>query len=378
MKYWRGYLVAAIFAMITFGLVQFAQSHWELVDMVYPYVTRLIQNYLAQWSSGIDFCLWQLLLVAGVVLAVASVVLMVLFKWNPIQWFGWIMAAISMVSFLNTAVYGLNDQAGPLAQDVQLEIYDYTLSEMTEAAEFYLEKANELSGQVPRNADGTLNYGTVEELAAKAGEGFEVQTYDRYRPIFAGSTIPVKTLSWPGLFTGQGITGITFGLTGESAVNPETPAVAMPLVICREMAKRMCITDDQDAIFAAIMACDANSSPEFRYAAYFMAYRYCYLAISEIQTPVSQSAAAKLQQKESYHLANDLAVYNASFAANEYPYVAGSDDAGAPHCSVTDMLVSWHIQEYILPALEEEKVIFDPMDENQVDLSGLPNVESSQ
>ena len=69
MKYWRGYLVAAIFAACTWGLVQFAQSHWELVDMVYPYVTRMIQNFLANWSSGVEFCLWQLIvIVLGVLL----------------------------------------------------------------------------------------------------------------------------------------------------------------------------------------------------------------------------------------------------------------------------------------------------------------------
>ena len=63
MKYWRGYLVAAIFAACTWGLVQFAQSHWELVDMVYPYVIRTLQGILAEWSGSVDFLLWQLLAV---------------------------------------------------------------------------------------------------------------------------------------------------------------------------------------------------------------------------------------------------------------------------------------------------------------------------
>ena len=71
MKYWRGYLVAAIFAACSWGLQQFAATHATLVDMVYPYVTRLIQDFLAGWSATADFCVWQavLLVFAAVVLA---------------------------------------------------------------------------------------------------------------------------------------------------------------------------------------------------------------------------------------------------------------------------------------------------------------------
>ena len=374
MKYWRGYLVAGIFLLISWGLAEFAKAHWELVDMVYPYVTRLIQNYLTNWSSSVPFCLWQLFLLVAAVLVLASVVMMVIWKWNPIQWFGWVVAAASVVLFLNTAVYGLNNYAGTIAQDVRLDVTDYTLSELEEAGLFYQEKANELSEQVSRSADGSVFYPSFQELAEQAAEGFENQTYQRFNSVFAGSTVPVKELGWAGLFSSRGITGVTFGLTGEAAVNPQTPTVAMPYVICREMAKRMCIANDQDASFAAFMACDANTAAEFQYAAYFMAYRECYETIAAMETAAARTSATKLVQKESSQLRKDLAQYNASFAANPQDTFMKEEDTGAKRSSVADMLVSWHIQEYILPAMEEEKVLFDPMDESQVDLTGLPNV----
>ena len=40
---------------------------------------------------------------------------------------------------------------------------------------------------------------------------------------------------------------------------------------------------------------------------------------------------------------------------------------------VTGLLVSWHIQNYVLPLQQEEEVLFDPLDETPVDLSGLVN-----
>ena len=60
MKYWRGYVTAGIFAAITWALMQLSEKFTVLVDMFYPYVTRTFQSMLAGWSSGVDFCLWQL------------------------------------------------------------------------------------------------------------------------------------------------------------------------------------------------------------------------------------------------------------------------------------------------------------------------------
>ena len=136
MKYWRGYLVAAVLAVVSWALVQFAQAHSVLVDMIYPYVTRLIISSMAEWTGGMAFCLWQVLLIGLVVAGIASIVMMILLRWNVIQWFGWVLATISCVVFLHTALYGLNAYASPLADDVRLQITDYTVSELNEASNF--------------------------------------------------------------------------------------------------------------------------------------------------------------------------------------------------------------------------------------------------
>ena len=64
MKYWFGYLTAAIFGAITWVLMRFGERFSTLVDMVYPYVIRTSESILAQWASGVDFPVWQLLAVA--------------------------------------------------------------------------------------------------------------------------------------------------------------------------------------------------------------------------------------------------------------------------------------------------------------------------
>ena len=127
MKYLRGYLTAGIFGAITWVLMAYGQRFSTLVDMVYPYVTRNLQDILAQWSSQVDFCLWQLLAVALGVLLLCSVVLMIVLKWNVVQWLGWVLAVFSCIYTLHTAAFGLNFYAGPISEDLRLDMSPYTL-----------------------------------------------------------------------------------------------------------------------------------------------------------------------------------------------------------------------------------------------------------
>lgn len=377
MKYWRGYLVAAIVAACSWGLIEFAQSHWALVDMIYPYMTRMVQDHLISWSGSVDFCVWQLVLIVMGIVTLATVVMMILWKWNPIQWLGWVLAAASTVFFLNTVIWGLNNYAGPIAQDIRLEVTDYQISELEEAAAFYQAQANTLAEKVSRDENGLVALPELDALSQQAAEGFRVQTYERYNAIFAGSTEPVKELGWSDLCSNYGITGLTVGLTGEAAVNMQTPSVALPFVVCRQMAQRMCIANDQDSAFAAFLVCDANSSPEFRYSAYFMAYRYCQSALLSMDTAIAQQAAMKLNGTESELLRGDMVAYGASFAVkSDQKYMDAAldtDPEGPQRHTLVDMLVSWHIQEYVLPLLKDDVILFDPLDENQVDMTGLPN-----
>ena len=387
MKYLRGYLTAAIFGAIAWVLMQFGQRYTELVDMVYPYVIRTVQNFLSQWTGGVDFCVWQLLAVALGVLILASIVLMVILKWNPIQWFGWVAAVFACIYMLHTLVWGLNYYAGDLSDDLRMDMGQYNLEELAEAAEYYRDKANALADKVSRDSDGNVIFEDFESLAEIAGDGFQTLVYEHSYPVFAGSTLPVKQLGWADMYSSMGITGITFGLTGEAAVNPQIPEVSLPFTICHEMAHRMCIALERDANFAAFLACAFHEDIQYQYSGYFMAFRYCYNALAGVNTQAAANATARVANGISDELKQDMNAYNAFFSSRKstvatsiadtandtYLKVSGDSSGIASYGQVCDLLVNWHIQEVVIPSLTIDVNPFDPYDENQVDLSGNVN-----
>ena len=385
MKYWTGFLTAGIIGAITWALMRLAENFEALVDMIYPYLSRNVLDILAKWSSGVNFCLWQMgALVIGL-LVIASIVLMIVMKWNPIRWLGWVLTAAAAIYFLNTLVFGLNYYAGPLAEDIRLEVRRYDVEELTNATVYYRDKANFLAKQVKRDASGDVAFEDFDVLAGKAGDGFHTLVYKFSYPVFAGSTVPVKELGWSDMYTSMGITGVTMGITGEAAVNPQIPAVSIPFTMCHEMAHRMSIANERDANFAGFLASMANEDIQYQYSAYFMAYRYCYSALLS----VNAQAAARVSGEVNAELQHDMDSYTRLFSTRQnkaatkvantandtYLRTSGDSSGIGSYGEVTDLLVSWHYQRVVLPSITTTEKKFDPYDETQVDLSGIVNAK---
>jgi hypothetical protein len=112
------------------------------------------------------------------VLFLVSVVLMILLRWNPIQWFGWVLTAVAVIYLGNICIYGLNYHAGPIAEDIRLNVTDYTLQELEDATVYYRDLANEYAKQISRDGEGSALYPSFEDLSASAGDGFKMTGSD--------------------------------------------------------------------------------------------------------------------------------------------------------------------------------------------------------
>lgn len=351
MKYWRGYLVALIVFIASWALLQFAASHTVLMDMVYPYMSRLIQTSLANWSSGVDYCIFQVFLPVFGAGVASSIVLMVVMKWNPIQWFGWVLAAVSVIMLLNTGLQGMNQYTGSIDADTRFTNGDCTVMSVKDAALYYLHQAEEVAPKAPKSYE-------LDELNKKAADGFEYLTYEEGFSIFAGSTLPVKELAWSGLYRGQ--TGVTVPITGEAAVNTDTPQELLPYAICKEMCVRMSISREPDVHFAAILACISNEDPRFQYAGYMMAYLQCLDALKGIESTGAQNAVTVLEKAPNKTAAATVEQWR------DFTGKRVKSDTSA------QLLTNWYLQTIMVDLQpEEEKNIFDPTDSSDPRLSGL-------
>ena len=379
MKYWRGYLTAGILALITVGLMLIAERFSQLVDMVYPYVTREVQTILAGWSSTVEFTLWQVLVVAMVLAVVVTLVLAITLKKSIVQWLGWVLAGASVIWLLHTGIYGLNYYAGPISDDVRLSNSEFTAEDLEKATTYFRDMANQMAKEMPRDENGKLIFDDFDTLAAQAGQGFTTLAYEQSGSIFAGCTIPVKKLGWADMYTSMGITGVTMPLTGEAAVNPQIPSISLPFTMCHEMAHRMSIATEDDANFAAFLACLANEDKQFQYSAYYMAFRYCYSALYSAGTSETAAAAARIDLEINDYLRYDLTQYDKFFTKHRddtlsniadsvndtYIKVSGDENGTASYGQVSIYLVNWYLEELVYP-LEEDDSGFDPMDKDYV------------
>ncbi len=380
MKYWRGYLAAAILGVLTWVLTQMGQRYTTLVDMIYPYVTRSVQSFLTAWTGGFDFLVWQTVILFILVVLVATLVLVFIFRAKIVRWLGWALTVVMAVVLLHTGIYGLNRYAGPIEDDLRLNMVDYTQSELEAATVFYRDMAGELSGKITRDEDGAPVFAEFESLAALTGDGYRYLARERSFSIFGGDYTPVKKLSWAG-----GRTGMTVALTGESAVNPDIPDQGIPFAMAHEMAHRLCVARDNEADFSAFLACSVSENVEYQYSGYFMAYRFCIEALESVDAAAAETIAAGCTEA----LAADVEGYDRYFDENRDDklttrlvtsvtdtYDETVINTEIRYSSICDYLVNWHISEYTEP--EEVEVKFDPFDESQVDLTGLVNARQTE
>ncbi len=374
MKKLIGYFVAAGGLLLTMAITALARRYGDLLDAFYPYVTRWMQKILAGISGIFPFTLWQVIAVLLVLGFLGSLALVIWKKKSIIRYLGWVLAIVSLGWFAHTAIYGLNFYASSLSQDLRMEQVELTQADLENALIYFRDQANEMAATLPRDENGNLLYDNFDILAQKAGNGYKNLTLEGYS-VFAGSALPPKRLMWSGLYSAMGICGVSMALTGEASVNPAIPNMSIPYVMCHEMAHRMCIALEDDANFAAFLACQANEDPQFVYSAYYMAYRYCYNALAR----ADRAALKEIHAGASELFRRDLKFYDAFFAkekntaattvantANNAYIQASGDKAGtASYGMVATQLVSWYLQE-TGRLTQDQQPQFDPTNKDYI------------
>lgn len=158
----------------------------------------------------------------------------------------------------NTGYYGYS-----FAQKAGLESGGMSVSELYNAAEFFLDNANTLSTQVSRDESGLFT-GEFDDFADDY-ESIFLPLEEEF-PFLAGVSTRPKGVYFSRIMSKTGFTGIYF--FGETCINTDQPDWGIPDTIAHELAHQRGIHLEAECNFLGIAACVQSSDPEWRYSGY--------------------------------------------------------------------------------------------------------------
>ena len=271
-----GRLLAAVLMLLACPVLMFFFSRYaSALFPAYRGFSKAFLGGLAFVMSVAPFALWDIAALVLVLATLLHVAFCLVKRRSPATWFANLFVLLSAVCLITVGGWALNHYAPPLAEDLGLDAKGGTIDELAEVSAYHLEEAARLAVQVPRDAQGGLEHQDFYGLARIAGAAYErpAQSY----AVFSGSTVPVKSLLvWgePLLYSGH--TGIFFAATAESGVPLNCADADLPFVMCHEAAHRLGLAREDEANFAAYVACVSSDDVRFVYAGHYKAFVYCY------------------------------------------------------------------------------------------------------
>lgn len=335
--------------VLTVVMVLLAKYINPVIFSFYPALSRGITGALAAMTSVLPVPLCELLLAALILWLFVSLIRDIV-KRHFVRWLTGILLICSILLTTFVGIWGLNYYAPPMSERLHLPNPGHTTQELAEATAYYLGMANAYAPMVERNADGTMREIDFSTLSDQAGSGYEIlaETMEE----FDGSTVGVKKLISSPIQGKIGMTGAFICFTGESCVSSTTYIANLPFTMCHEIGHRMAFARENEANFAAFLACTANESAVFRYSGYYSAFRYCFNALwetdrtaaQEIQKQVSAEVSADIQASQAHYkeIENEKATELTDQAYDSYLKSFSVKSGVQSYGEVADLLLAWY------------------------------------
>jgi len=176
--------------------------------------------------------------------------------------------------FLFVFLYGVHHTAPPLSSQMGLEVGQYSTAQLEQFLACTIAEVNDLAVQVPRNQEGTCDFGRFRPMAKQVA-----QEYIRLANEYAVFDRPRAGLVKRSLFGGRimsyvDLAGYYFPWAAESTVSSDVVDTHIPFNIAHETAHAIGIGPEAECNFAAWLACKDSEDLRFRYSGWLSAYIY--------------------------------------------------------------------------------------------------------
>jgi hypothetical protein len=243
--------------------------------------------------------------------------------------------------------WGIGYRGASLSQESGIGGGGVSVEQLERVTATFAGQANALSSQVSRDSGGHYNESldTVFSLS-KSVYG----NISRQIPALGGQAAQPKPMLYSKLMSAVGFTGFYFGLTGETNINIDAPAVLIPATVAHEMAHQRGVHSEDEANFAAIAACTTSGIPVYAYSGYLDGLIYLSNALNEVSPDAAGSIMSTLN-KDVVRDLNDDSAYWARFQSPATDAVTAMYDGYLKDNGQTlgvrsygacvDMLVTW-------------------------------------
>lgn len=252
--------------------------------------------------------------------------------------------------------WGFNYFRGPLEKRMGLSVRARDTDELARLCGVLRCEAKRLRILLPEDENGVAAFikprfetlASLPDAYASLAEG---------NPLFAGRVAAVKPVLWSTGLSKLGIAGIYIGLTAEGNVNVDQPSLSIPHAAAHETAHQLGIASENEAEFAAFLACMRSDDLFVRYSSVVQML----IAAGNALHRVAPDRYREIAATYSGGLKRDLAAHAAYWDAYEGPASERASDVNDSYLKHNEQPAG--VQSYgevvdLLLACAESKNIF--------------------
>lgn len=282
------YIVLAAVPAILIALYYIFNSRQDIMDWVNLNIAAPYRSAMATVSSLGPLRYFSLaeilitLLILWVLYFVIKTIIILITRPQKLAHLGKRLYILAVVALYIFAAYSLSWGTGYHATDFAgktgLKTDGISTEQLKNATLYFAEKANELAGQVDRDADRHFIVDTDYDF--EISKGVYANIVDEF-PQLAGDSYPPKAMLYSQLMSMTGFTGVYLALTGETNINVDAPAALIPATIAHEMAHQRGVNSEDEANFAGIAACITSNITVYEYSGYLSGLMYLSDALNQ-------------------------------------------------------------------------------------------------
>ncbi|MGI6174640.1 MAG: DUF3810 domain-containing protein [Christensenellales bacterium] len=271
------------------------------------------------------------------------------------------LCAVSIILFSFLTLWGFHYYRAPLAVRLGLHASFSTQQELYTLCRQLAIEASQLRESLPEDEEGVLQLPhSTDTLFSMTREGY-VRAQSDF-PALKGIYARPKPVLYSEGMSYLGIAGIYVPFTFEPNVNIDMPGFNLPFTASHEMAHSIGIAPEEEANFAAFIACTYHDDVYFRYSGVYTALAYTGNALYaesrelywQATEPLSDAVRRDRAYASAYWASFEGPVSEAQEVINDFYLKANHQEQGTKSYGlVVDLLLDYYRQTgYILPGAQ--------------------------